>query len=311
MENDKKPFKKEWNKERHKLRMENDPEYKAQCAEYNRERLKEAKARGWVRKPPKKYADFTPEQKVKHLFQTTKYRKNNRDKLNAKRNVRLAERKANDPSFVEKQKESAKRWKPNEEQKQNRREKAKIWREQDRAKNPEKHKLQQLKYRLNNPEKRKQTCKNYRQKPQAKLYTKLRCRVRRIVENGLKNPKIGGLFNLVGCETECIIAHIQSQFTSEMTWDNWGKYWHLDHVLPIDLANGDYELAIKLSHYTNLRPLPKKENLHKKDKFIPSLWPENFPFPPEDFGLNRIIIPDLQEYSGMGLCAGLLSTCWI
>ena len=58
-----------------------------------------------------------------------------------------------------------------------------------------------------------------------------------------------------------------SQFDNKMTWKNYGTYWHFDHIVPIHTAN-TIEDVVKLSHYTNLRPLEGKENMKKNGNIL-------------------------------------------
>lgn len=30
-----------------------------------------------------------------------------------------------------------------------------------------------------------------------------------------------------------LVTHLERQFTKQMTWDNYGTYWHIDHILPV------------------------------------------------------------------------------
>ena len=66
-----------------------------------------------------------------------------------------------------------------------------------------------------------------------------------------------------------------------MAWANYGRVWHIDHIIPcakFDLTN---ERQQRLCfHYLNLRPLRAKENLQKQDKLtepgqLPLLLPES------------------------------------
>jgi len=87
-----------------------------------------------------------------------------------------------------------------------------------------------------------------------------------------------------GCDKETLRAHIESLFREGMSWENYGKVWHLDHIVPISLGKKDYALILKLCNYKNLQPLFAAENIEKRDA-IPKVWPEGVPFSREDFGL--------------------------
>lgn len=62
-----------------------------------------------------------------------------------------------------------------------------------------------------------------------------------------------------------LISYLESKFQEGMTWDNYGTYWEIDHIIPLAPAATQEEL-IKLCHYTNLQPLTIKENRIKRDK---------------------------------------------
>ena len=69
----------------------------------------------------------------------------------------------------------------------------------------------------------------------------------------------------IGCELETLKSHLESLFTDDMTWDNYGlKGWHIDHIKPLDSAKTESEL-VPLLHYTNLQPLWAIDNYKKKN----------------------------------------------
>jgi len=54
-----------------------------------------------------------------------------------------------------------------------------------------------------------------------------------------------------------------------MTWENYGKYWHMDHRRPISSFNLlDDNDVTACFHYTNLQPLLAIENLKKNNKIL-------------------------------------------
>ena len=54
-----------------------------------------------------------------------------------------------------------------------------------------------------------------------------------------------------------------------MNWQNYGKYWHLDHIVPLSEfryeSYDDPEMRAAWA-LSNLRPLEKSKNLEKSNK---------------------------------------------
>jgi hypothetical protein len=68
----------------------------------------------------------------------------------------------------------------------------------------------------------------------------------------------------IGCSLDELRTHLENQFTSGMSWKNYGS-WHVDHIIPLSKAKNEVEL-MNLSHYKNLQPLWKADNLKKGNK---------------------------------------------
>ena len=84
--------------------------------------------------------------------------------------------------------------------------------------------------------------------------------------------------DILGCSIEHFKEHLENQFESWMNWENRGNpkdnlykqniTWDIDHILPLSIAINKEEL-LKLSHYTNLRPLCSYYNRYiKKDNIL-------------------------------------------
>lgn len=75
---------------------------------------------------------------------------------------------------------------------------------------------------------------------------------------------------LVGYSTKELRRHLERQFTSEMTWDNYGSYWEIDHILPLSMfgkaSSADDPLFKMAWALANLRPLSCVENKEKSDR---------------------------------------------
>lgn len=123
-------------------------------------------------------------------------------------------------------------------------------------------------WRLANKEKLKRYGQGYERKrrandPMFRLLKTTRSRISGLLA-GKKSAKS---LELIGCTADALRSHLQSQFETGMTWDNFGSFWHADHIIPLawfDLNDPNQQKWA--FHYSNLQPLTKADNLRKNDK---------------------------------------------
>ena len=93
-----------------------------------------------------------------------------------------------------------------------------------------------------------------------RLSCNLRSRLNNIIKN---NSKKGSAVKDLGCSIEFLVAYLQEQFYGDMSWDNYGSYWEIDHIEELhtfDLSSR--KQFLKAVNYTNLQPLTIPD--HKK-----------------------------------------------
>lgn len=75
---------------------------------------------------------------------------------------------------------------------------------------------------------------------------------------------------LVNYTLEDLKSYLEKQFDKNMTWDNYGAYWHLDHRIPISWFNikevGDDQFNQCWALY-NLKPMEAKANMNKSNRY--------------------------------------------
>lgn len=107
--------------------------------------------------------------------------------------------------------------------------------------------------------------KKIRDKPHNKIINSMRTRIHLF----LRGRKDKHSLELLGCTVQEWKSHLEAQFKPGMTWDNYGKYWEIDHIFPLSKA---FKISIeefyKALHYTNTQPLTCTENAIKKDKLL-------------------------------------------
>ena len=112
---------------------------------------------------------------------------------------------------------------------------------------------------------RRQAAINYRRwkkdRSNCFLAGKLRKRIYRVMRGVLKSAPT---LRLLGCTVDHLKFHLESKFKRGMNWENYGRKWHIDHVLPcasFDLTDPRQQAIC--FHYTNLQPLEAKANIRK------------------------------------------------
>jgi len=108
------------------------------------------------------------------------------------------------------------------------------------------------------------------QDPQFKLRESLRGRLldalKRHTSGGKVNKKHSALI-LLECSLDFFMSHISSKFYGDMTWENYGSYWEIDHIIPCDSFDlTDVEQQRQCFHYTNLQPLTVHDNRSKGNR---------------------------------------------
>lgn len=134
--------------------------------------------------------------------------------------------------------------------------------------NREKYRAHEREYRQKNKDRlnaySNEYVKNrYKNDPAFKIKTNCRIRISQAVRNGYKSSDT---MDLIGCDIQFLMDHLESQFTDGMSWENYGE-WHIDHILPcasFDLSKKENQK--ECFNYKNLQPLWAEDNIKKSDK---------------------------------------------
>jgi hypothetical protein len=144
---------------------------------------------------------------------------------------------------------------------------ARRWREVNKAR----HRETVNKWRTATKDVRNAAAREYykkkRQSPLMRLNDAVRARVRQMVHKNGESQSVYLPFSSLQLK-----EHLERQFLSGMTWDNFGqgpKKWHIDHIVPLAsftftcMQDPEFKIAWALS---NLRPLWRRDNLLKGAK---------------------------------------------
>lgn len=108
----------------------------------------------------------------------------------------------------------------------------------------------------------------YNLRTKEKYYNNINYRISRVFSTNLvqalkDNKSERQWETLIPYTLQKLKEHLESQFTPEMNWDNYGSYWEIDHIIPkgqfIYKTTEDKEFKICWS-LANLRPLTITEN---------------------------------------------------
>jgi len=148
-----------------------------------------------------------------------------------------------------------------EKNKEHRREQQKEYYE----KNKEQIKEHRAIFHEENPTNRKEQQKKRRERPEVKLEMTLRRRARRCLVYG---PRC---MEYLGCSIHFLQLWFKFLFNiidTNMTLENHGSYWEIDHVKPCSSFDLQKEEQVKeCFHWTNVSPLEKSLNRQKSNNY--------------------------------------------
>lgn len=118
----------------------------------------------------------------------------------------------------------------------------------------------QKQYRIVNKEKRAKEGRDYvKRKMKTDIHFRLKTFLSQRIRYALKKVLTKKAYKteiLIGCTVKFLKEYLESKFVVNMTWENYGTEWHVDHIKPcasFDLV--DIKQQEMCFHYTNLQPL--------------------------------------------------------
>jgi hypothetical protein len=146
------------------------------------------------------------------------------------------------------------------------------------ANNQERQQEYGKRYYLNNKEKFQQRSQTAEFKNSKRIYKKKRKqrdplfkirnnfsnRINKTLRHG-KTSKAGQSYlKYLGYTIIDLKQHLEAQFTKDMNWDNYGTFWHIDHIIPhstFHYTSMDCQEFRDCWGLSNLRPLEAKQNI--------------------------------------------------
>ena len=145
--------------------------------------------------------------------------------------------------------------------------------EKERKRLAREEKKEQTKIRYGNylksPEWRAQIAakrREQRKDPVVKLRTSIGVNVYHALKRHIVGSKGGKTFARFDFTPDELFEHLELRFDEHMTWENYGTYWSLDHIIPQSATPWDsveHPNFKKSWALDNLQPLPRRENAVK------------------------------------------------
>ncbi len=259
-----------------------DKKYKRQQKYYqnNRRKCRDA-SKKWqknnqtrVEKTHKKWLENNKKRRIKW---SKEYRQNNKEKI-----------KEYDKKYRQENKErikaQGKKWRENniERMKEYRKRYKKIYSERYkksllkrqktfRKRHPERVRETNRKWRKDNIEKVREYCRKGARKRLSTPRGKLDNNIAKVIRVVLKGRKARRSWEeLVKYTIEDLVKHLENLFDENMTWDNYGSYWEIDHKIPkswFKYTTAEDPKFQECWALKNLQPLEKELNRSKGNRF--------------------------------------------
>lgn len=123
------------------------------------------------------------------------------------------------------------------------------------------------KYKDENRDKINETRRKYMKKIMENPEQKIKRNMKSLISAKIRHVKSKHTSDYLGTCMKDIIEWLQYNMVNEMTWENYGSYWEIDHCIPISLFNilKEDEL-LDCFCWMNLMPMVNTENRRKSNK---------------------------------------------
>ena len=126
------------------------------------------------------------------------------------------------------------------------------------------------KYRENNRDKIRIYGKGYMKRKRLDPFYRLSRNLSKAIWENLKSVEVNkdklSFSKFVSWTMEELIKHLEAKFEEDMSWENYGKFWHLDHIKPLSWFNLETEFQDAWD-INNLQPMKSFENLSKNNRY--------------------------------------------
>jgi hypothetical protein len=98
----------------------------------------------------------------------------------------------------------------------------------------------------------------------------------RLIDAINKKYKSGSTLDLLGCGIDYFLLYLSNNFLPEMTWENHGEIWEIDHILPCVIFDLTIPEEQQLCfHYTNMQPLFKTTKIAESFGYLDQIGNRN------------------------------------
>ncbi len=92
--------------------------------------------------------------------------------------------------------------------------------------------------------------------------------VSRTLKNNGKIKNRAKWNNILGYDGKQVKIHLENQFTKGMSWKNQGKFWEIDHIVPLSWFPNFKQVIKHGWKLENLQPLEVKLNREKHNLYV-------------------------------------------
>lgn len=92
----------------------------------------------------------------------------------------------------------------------------------------------------------------------------LRIRLNKALKGSFKSSSA---WESAGCSMDFLKNHLSGYLPESIVWTDYSNHWEIDHIIPLSFFDLTKDSNIKIAcHYSNLRALPRTENMKKGSK---------------------------------------------